>query len=162
MAASCVSGDLPAAHAAGWRPSPAERRLDRCRERGFDGVLFAHVDGPAHASGFDLKASQQLAFHRWLAEAAHAHGLAAGIMADPGQAAELAAAFDFLVADGCAAKGDCDGVKPFLAAGKPVYLVAYTNQARRMDASCALADEVGAPLIFKTEYLNGKLHRRCA
>jgi hypothetical protein len=144
----------------GLRPI-LEKRLDLCRQRGFDGVLLAGLDGHEHGSGFDLKPHQQLEFNRWLAEVAHARGLAAGIVNDLGQAAELARSFDFLVADRCVAEGECTGVRPFLEAGKPVYLVAYTNQARRMDAYCALAAEVGAPLIFKTQYLNGKLHRRC-
>jgi hypothetical protein len=138
-----------------------EQRLDLCRERGFDGVLFAGVDGFTQASGFDLKPEQQLIFNRWLATAAHARGLVAGIVNDLEQTAELATAFDFLVADGCVADNDCAGVRPFLAAGKPVYLIAYTNVPRRMDAYCALAARVGAPLIFKTQSLNGKLHRRC-
>jgi hypothetical protein len=144
----------------GLRPV-LEKRLDLCRARGFDGVLLAGLDGHAHGTGFDLKPAQQLAFARWLAEAAHARGLAAGMVNNLGQAAELAGAFDLLVADRCVAAGDCAGVRPFVKAGKPVYLVAYTNQARRMDAHCALAAAVGAPLIFKTQYLNGKLHRRC-
>lgn len=140
-----------------------EKRLDLCRERGFDGVLLAGLDGHRRASGFDLKPADQLAFNRWLAEAAHARGLGAGIVGDLAQAAELAPAYDFLVAEGCTAGGDgCPaGVRPFLAAGKPVYLVAYTNNRQRMDTGCALAAELGAPLIFKTAYPNGKLHRRC-
>ena len=83
-------------------------------------------------------------------------------MGDLPQAAELAAAFDFLVADGCVPGGDCAGaVRPFLVAGKPVHLVAYTNSMRRMNEACALAAKLGVPLIFKTQFLNGKLHRRC-
>ena len=144
----------------GLRPI-LERRLDLCRQRGFDGVVLAGLDGHERDPGFDLTPQQQLAFNRWLAEAAHSRGLAAGIVNDLGQAAKLTASFDFLIADRCAAAGDCAAVRPFLEAGKPVYLVAYTNQARRMDAYCAVAAEVGAPLIFKTQFLNGKLHRRC-
>jgi hypothetical protein len=144
----------------GLRPI-LEKRLDLCRARGFDGVLLAGLEGPAQSTGFDLTPAQGLAFARWLAAAAHARGLAAGMVNNLGQAAALAGAFDLLVADRCVAAGDCAGVRPFQEAGKPVYLVAYTNQARRMDAHCALAAEVGAPLIFKTQYLNGKLHRRC-
>lgn len=151
----------------GLRPI-LEQRLDLCRQRGFKGVLFAKVTGggaAAAATGFDIAPAQTLAFARWLAEAAHARGLAAGILGGLDQAAaaaELATSFDFLVDDACVAQGDCTAsVRPFLAAGKPAYLVAFTNNARRMDAYCALAAEVGAPLIFKTEFLNGKLHRRC-
>jgi hypothetical protein len=83
-------------------------------------------------------------------------------MGNLGQAAQLAAAFDLLVADGCDADGDCAGAaRAFLAAGKPVHLIAYTNAARRMDAFCAIARGLGVPLILKTQFLNGKLHRRC-
>jgi hypothetical protein len=146
--------------AAALRPI-LERRLDLCRTRGFGGVLFTDADGYARASGFALTPQDQLAFNCWLAEAAHARGLAAGIWNDLAQAHELAPAFDFLVADGCAAAGDCGGVRPYLAAGKAVFLVAYTNRPRRMDAHCAVAARAGAPLILKTRSLNGKLHRRC-
>jgi hypothetical protein len=139
-----------------------EKRLDLCRERGFKGVLLAGLDGQAHASGFPLQPGQQTAFNGWLAAAAHQRGLAAGIMVngtEPGE--ELAALFDFLVADGCLAVGDCSLARPFLRAGKPVHLIGYTNVDQRMDRYCALAADIGAPVIFKTQYLNGKLHRRC-
>ena len=99
-------------------------RLDLCRERGFDGVLLADLDGYTQGSGFALTPAQQLDFNRWLAAAAHARGLAVGLGNDLGQAAELAPAFDFLVADGCMPAGGCGGVRPFLAAGKPVFLIA--------------------------------------
>ena len=138
-----------------------ERRLDLCRDRGFDGILLTGLDGYVRGSGFALEPEQQLAFNRWLAEAAHQRGLAAGIMNDLGQAAELATAFDFLVADACVAQRDCTQAEPFLRAGKPVHLVGYTNVARRMDEACALAGTIGAPLIIKTQSLNGKLHRSC-
>jgi hypothetical protein len=138
-----------------------ERRVDLCRDRGFDGVLFGGLDGYARNSGFDLTAEQQLTFNRWLAEAAHARGLAAGIINDLDQAVELTNAFDFLVADTCIDQSDCAAVQPFLAANKPVFLLDYTNVARRMNEHCAVALKIGVPLIFKTQYLNGKLHRRC-
>jgi hypothetical protein len=139
-----------------------ERRLDLCRERGFKGVLLAGLDGHAHASGFPLQPEQQAAFNAWLAGAAHQRGLAAGILVSgPGQGETMAAAFDLLIADGCLAVGDCSLARPFVRAGKPVHLIGYTNVGQRMDKFCALAAELGAPAIFKTQYLNGKLHRRC-
>jgi hypothetical protein len=139
-----------------------EKRLELCRERGFKGVLLAGLDGQARASGFPLQPEQHTAFNAWLAAAAHQRGLAAGIMLDgtePGEA--IAALFDFLVADGCLAAGDCSPARPFLRAGKPVHLIGYTNVGRQMDRFCALAADIGAPVIFKTQYLNSKLHRRC-
>ena len=142
-------------------PGLLGRRLDLCRERGFDGALLAGLDGHVQRTGFDLTAAQQLAFNRGLAAAAHERGLAVGIVNDLGQAGELAGSFDFLVADRCVAEGDCGGVRPFQKAGKPLFLVAYTRQPSRMAAYCALAAEIEAPLILKTQSLNGKLHRRC-
>ncbi|MFZ1426729.1 MAG: endo alpha-1,4 polygalactosaminidase [Geminicoccaceae bacterium] len=137
-------------------------RLDLCRDQGFDDVLLAYPDGYAHGSGFALIPAQQLEFDRWLAAAAHARSLAVGLVNDLGQAGDLAPAFDFMVAEGCMPAGGCGGVRPFLTAGKPVYLVAFTHQRQRMDAYGAAATAVAAPLIFKIQSLNGKLHRRCA
>ena len=138
-----------------------ERRVELCRERGVDGVLLDGLDGYADNSGFELTPAQQLTFNSWLADVAHAHGLAAGIMNALDQSVELAKSFDFLVADACLDRGDCPEIRPFLAADKPVYLLAYTNIPRRMAQYCAVAESIGSSLIFKTRYLNGKLHRRC-
>lgn len=137
-------------------------RGSTCVARGFDAVLFVDVDSYTTATGFALTAEQQLAYNRSLAAAAHARGLAAGIANDLAQAPQLAPVFDFAVADRCVAGGDCADAQPFLAAGKPVYLVAYTNRPAQMDAYYATARASGAPLILKTMSLNGKLHRRCA
>ena len=123
---------------------------------------LADLDGYTRASGgFTLTSAAQLEFNLWLAEAAHRHGLAVGLIDSLGQASELAGRFDFLVASDCLVAGDCAAALAFSQAGKPVYLVAYTNVARRMDLLCTEAAALGTPLIFKTQTMNGKLHRRC-
>lgn len=140
-----------------------EARLDLCRERGFDGVLLAGLDQPADGSGFATTAGERVAFQQHLAEAAHARGLVAGAIGGFAEPAELVDAFDFLVADGCLARDGCaQALAPWRTAGKPAYLVAYTNQAGKMDRLCGEAAELGVQLIFKTRSLNGKLHRRCS
>ena len=138
-----------------------ERRLDFCQASGFDGVLFADLDGYQRSPGYPLEPEAQLAFNLWLAGAAHQRGLAAGSLNDLGQASELANTFDFLVGSDCSAVEDCTAVRAFRQVGKPVYLIAFTNIARRMDMLCRDALTLEAPLIFKTQTLNGKLHRRC-
>jgi hypothetical protein len=140
-----------------------EARLEACKQQGFAGVLLAGLDGRAGSSGFGITAEQQLDFSRRLAAAAHERGLAAGFMGSPGQkSAELAAAFDFLVDDACLAEESCKAaLAPWRTAGKPAYLVAYTNVPHRIAAFCAQAKALEAPVIFKTLSLNGKLHRRC-
>lgn len=140
-----------------------EARLDLCRERGFDGALLAGLDQPQAASGVASTAEQGLALQERLAAAAHARGLVVGAIGGFAGSAGVASAFDFLVADGClGADGCAAALEPWRAAGKPAFLVAYTNQAGKMDRLCGEAAALGLPLIFKTRSLNGKLHRRCS
>lgn len=173
------AGNFPAAAlgatVAGW---PSQRRIDignpavrpilearlaLCKERGFTGVLVAGLDTLAHGAGFATTGEQRLAFQRDLAAAAHARGLAAGAIGSFAGPAELDAAWDFVVADGCQPERACaEALAPWRSAGKPAYLVAYTNQATKMDRLCSEAAEHGLQVIFKTQSLNGKLHRRCS
>ena len=102
-----------------------ERRLDLCRSKGFDGVEADNVDGYANSSGFPLTGADQLAYNRFLARAAHARGLSIGLKNDLDQVAALAPAFDFAVNEECAAYGECGSLKPFIAAGKPVFHAEY-------------------------------------
>ena len=43
------------------------KRLDQCRQKGFDGVEADNVDGYSNSSGFPLTAAHQLAYNRFLA-----------------------------------------------------------------------------------------------
>jgi hypothetical protein len=137
------------------------KRLDLCKGKGFDGVAFDKVDGYAHRTGFPLTARDQLAFNRWLAAEAHGRGLAAGLVGTLELVPELVADFDFAIAESCFAERACERLLPFRKTGKPVFVVEFTNVRRKMDAHCAAARELGLQLVFKTQSLNGKVHRRC-
>ena len=76
--------------------------------------------------------NEQLAFNRWLAEAAHQRGLAVGIVNDLDQAAELATSFDFLIADSCVAHGDCTPALP-VPPGRKASIPAGLHQHRALD-----------------------------
>ncbi|MEK0083902.1 endo alpha-1,4 polygalactosaminidase [Benzoatithermus flavus] len=133
-----------------------ERRLDLCRERGFAGVLLAGFEsGPA--------APALPGFVGALAAAARARGLAVGAFGEPASIQGLAGVLDFAVAADCLAAmpGCVAAARTFRAAGKPVWLVAYTNATARMTALCAEAAGAGATVLFKTATLTGRLHRRC-
>jgi hypothetical protein len=129
-----------------------ERRLDLCREHGFKGAVLAGLDAAPRA-GLAVR----------LAAAAHEKGLAVGLVGLPADGPALAKAYDFLVAADCAAApGPCaEAAQAFRAAGKPAWLLAFTNAAARMTALCADAARSGVPLLFKTQTLTGRLHRRC-
>ena len=102
-----------------------ERRMDLCRQRGFDGVEADNVDGYSNATGFPLTAADQLAYNRFLARAAHARGLSIGLKNDLAQVAELEPDFDFAVNEECFAFSECDLLTPFVRAGKAVFNVEY-------------------------------------
>jgi hypothetical protein len=137
------------------------RRLDLCRASGFDGVLFRNLDGYARRTGFPLTAKDQLAYNRWLAAEARSRGLAVGLMNALELAPELVADVDFAVSEGCFEDDSCAALLDYRRRDKAAYVIEYTNVRRKMDAYCAAAAELDLQVIFKTQSLNGKVHRRC-
>jgi hypothetical protein len=100
-------------------------RLDLAKQKGFDAVDFDNVDGYTNETGFPLKAVDQLAFNRWLAEEAHKRGLGVGLKNDLDQVEDLVEDFDFAVNEQCFQYDECDNLSPFIEAGKPVFNVEY-------------------------------------
>jgi hypothetical protein len=117
-----------------------ERRLDLCRAKGFDGVEPDNVDGYSNATGFPLTAADQLAYNRFLVAAAHARGLSIGLKNDLEQAAELQPEYDWALNEECFQNGECDLLRPFVAAGKAVFNVEYSLDP---SAFCPQAQALG-------------------
>jgi len=106
-------------------------RLGLARERNCDGVEPDNVDGYANDTGFDLTASDQLDFNRFVAAEAHQRGLAVGLKNDLGQVADLVGDFDFAVNEQCHEYDECEMLAPFVAAGKPVFNAEYDDRLRQ-------------------------------
>jgi hypothetical protein len=123
-----------------------ERRLDLCREKGFDGVEPDNVDAYANSSGFPLSAADQLAFNRFVASAAHARGLSVGLKNDLDQAAALEPDFDWALSEQCYEYRECDALQPFARAGKAVLIAEYELEPA---AFCAQARAAGYSAIHK-------------
>jgi hypothetical protein len=102
-----------------------ERRLDLCRQKGFDAVEPDNVDAYANDSGFPLTSADQLRFNRFLARAAHARGLSVGLKNDLDQAATLEPDFDWALNEQCFQYHECDRLQPFVRAGKAVFVAEY-------------------------------------
>ena len=118
-------------------------RLELCRAKGFDGVEFDNVDGYMNGSGFNLSRSDQLAFNRWLADAAHD-------IAD-----ELEPDFDFAIVEQCFFYRECGLTRPFVDAGKAVIVVEYELGR---GSFCAKASRLGISAMRK--HLNLDAWRR--
>ena len=103
-------------------------RLDMCEAKGFDAVEFDNVDGFRNRSGWPLRGKHQLRFNRFLAGAAHARGLAAGLKNDLSQIDTLVDDFDFAINEQCWQYRECRRLKPFTDAAKAVFNVEYRLQ----------------------------------
>jgi len=102
-----------------------DARLDLAVEKGCDGVEPDNVDGYANATGLPLTFADQLAYNRYLAEAAHARGLSIGLKNDLGQIRELEPYFDWALNESCNVYDECELLSPFVAAGKAVFGIEY-------------------------------------
>ena len=113
-----------------------------------------NVDGYQNATGFPLTAADQLRFNRWLAQEAHARGLAIGLKNDADQTPDLVADFDFALTEDCFDQGWCDLTQPFLQSGKPVLDAEYTDTGISLTAFCPRAKELGIAAILKHRNLD--------
>jgi len=123
-----------------------EARLDLCVAKGFDAVDYDNVEGYRNGTGFPLTNGDQLAYNRWLADAAHDRGLSVGLKNDLGQIDELEPDFDFAVNEQCFQYDECRRLEPFLDAGKNVIIVEYRSTLQEF---CGGADELGAVAMRK-------------
>ncbi|MFJ5260279.1 endo alpha-1,4 polygalactosaminidase [Streptomyces sp. NPDC088387] len=101
------------------------RRMDMCRDKGFDAVEPDLMEGYANRTGFPLTADDQLAYNRMIAGLAHDRGLAVGLKNDLAQIPRLVGDFDFAVNEECAEFDECAALSPFVSDGKAVFHVEY-------------------------------------
>jgi len=123
------------------------QRLDLAAARGCDGVEPDNVDGYDNDPGFDFTEADQVAFNRFLADAAHDRGLAVGLKNDLPQIPALVDSFDFSVNEQCHEYDECDLLLPFIEAGKPVFNAEYADRfvddAQGREALCQEARTLG-------------------
>ncbi|PPK92475.1 hypothetical protein CLV92_11476 [Kineococcus xinjiangensis] len=134
---------------------PLLRRLDVCREKGFDAVEPDNVDAYSNASGFPLTAEDQLRFNRWIARAAHERGMSVGLKNDVDQIAELEPDFDFAVNEQCLQYEECGAYEPFVRAGKAVLHVEYEMSPEEF---CAAVPVPGFSSMLKRYDLDAYRH----
>lgn len=116
-------------------------RLDLALQKGCDAVEPDNMDGYTNNPGFNLSATDQLAYNRFIANAAHTRGLSVGLKNDLDQINALVAYFDFAVNEQCFEYAECDALAPFINDAKAVlnaeYKSAYINDANARAALCS-------------------------
>lgn len=131
-----------------------KERIKQCDRKGFDAVDPDNVEGYQNHPGFPLTGRQQLAYNKMIARLAHKRGLAVGLKNDLGQIKKLHRHFDFAVNEQCVQYSECDRLRPFLRAGKPVFHVEYVtgrpSQAEvARSAACTSYASLGMSTVIK-------------
>ena len=131
-----------------------KRRLDLCRDRGFDGVEPDNVDAYKNDTGFPIRRWHQLRFDRWLARQAHRRGLSIGLKNSPRLARKLVKKFDWMLTEECFDQGWCSRTRPFVEEGKAVFAVEYTDTGVDFERACRRAPALGLHLLLKDRDLD--------
>ena len=121
-------------------------RLDMAAQKRCDGVDPDNVDGYTNDTGFNLSYQDQLDYNTWLADQAHARGLAIGLKNDLDQIADLMPYFDWALNEQCFQYNECDLLLPFVAANKPVFGIEYESDTISF---CSLANQMNFDFLKK-------------
>ncbi|MBO9337181.1 MAG: endo alpha-1,4 polygalactosaminidase [Chloroflexus sp.] len=123
-----------------------EARLELAVQKGCDGVDPDNVNGYVNDTGFPLTYDDQLAYNIFLAQAAHASGLAIGLKNDLAQIPDLLPYFDWLLNEECFTFQECDKLLPFVQSGKPVFVIEYQLPPQ---AFCSQANQMSLNALHK-------------
>lgn len=129
-------------------------RLDLCAARGFDGVEPDNIDLHNNRTGFPLTYADQLAYARWLADEAHARGLAIGLKNAPDMVTDSRSFFDFAITEDAFYYGWIDQLLPFIQDGKAVFAAEYTDMGVDFAAACAWGRAHSVSFILKDRGLD--------
>ncbi|WP_170928497.1 endo alpha-1,4 polygalactosaminidase [Deinococcus hopiensis] len=133
-------------------------RLALARSKGCAAVEPDNVDAwsndvsqnaPAGTPRNAVSASDQLAYNRWTADAAHAQGLSVLLKNDLDQVADLQDVYDGALNEECFDfTGDCFLLKRLRDAGKAIYVVEYHNAGFATAARKAQASQLHLNVIL--------------
>ncbi|HSC79439.1 MAG TPA: endo alpha-1,4 polygalactosaminidase [Chitinolyticbacter sp.] len=129
-------------------------RLDLCRDKGFDGVEPDNIEGYTNNTGYPLTRADQIAYNRWLAGEAHARGLSIGQKNAPELTAALIDVYDWAMTEDCAYYDWCADLKPYVTAGKAVFMAEYTDLTGSTAKFCPQATQLNFSGILKRRDLS--------
>jgi endo-alpha-1,4-polygalactosaminidase (GH114 family) len=129
-------------------------RLDECAVKGFDGVEPDNMQIWDNNTGFPLTYADQLEYSLWLADEAHARGLAIGQKNAPDMVMDLVDIFDFTITEDAFYYEWAADMRPYITAGKPVFAAEYTDLPGSFEEFCRQSNELGFTTILKNRDLN--------
>jgi hypothetical protein len=134
-------------------------RFQMCKQKGFDAIEPDNIDGWTNKTGFPITGAQQLAYNEWVAQEAHALGLAVFQKNDLEQAAALQPYFDGIVDEQCSQYSECNLLSAYLNAGKPALAAEY--QSGLYPGFCAADNSAGIMAALYSTALDGSTYKPC-
>ncbi len=117
-----------------------KKRLDLAVEKKCDGVEPDNVDGYSNDTGLNLTYEDQIKYNSFLSTEAHKRDLSIALKNDLNQVNDLVELFDFSVNEQCHQYNECDMLKPFTDANKPIFNAEY-NSKYKYDERDELCDK---------------------
>ncbi|KAI0455389.1 glycoside hydrolase superfamily [Xylaria acuta] len=131
-------------------------RIRSAADKGCVGVDPDNIDGYANDSGFDLTEDDTVDYVQYLAETAHAAGLAYGLKNSGAIVDRVVGVAEWAINEECAEYSECADWAPFVKAGKPVFHVEYTDDddatsvsSSKLAKACAAGGQSGFSSIVK-------------
>jgi hypothetical protein len=123
--------------------------------KGFEAIEPDNQDVYEADSGFPLTRADGLEYAQWLAEQAHARGMAIVQKNAPDLAEDLFDLYDGAFTEDCFDQGNwCGYMDGYLTRGKPLLMAEYTDTGVDFADVCSWADTVDASPIYKNRDLD--------
>ena len=142
-------------------------RLDRCAEKGFDGVEGDNVDAfyfdaqdaedsRQSGTGFGITEQQSQDYVLWLARESHLRGLAFGLKNAEALAESVVDQVDWVLTESCHVYNWCEQVQVVRRANKPVFMTEYAEYLDDFSPACELAKRLGYQAILRNTELTAE------
>lgn len=126
------------------------RRLDAAKAKGCDGVEPDLDDSYTQDTGFAITRADQIRFNTAMIDEAHRRGLSMGLKNGSGIAAEMSRIADWALNEQCNRYVECEGYKAFIAEGKAVFNVEYSEPDHTtLDRFCPYDNQANFDGILK-------------
>lgn len=96
-------------------------RMKLAKSKGCDGVDPDNIDGFTNDTGFNMKAADGIDYMKFMAREAHALGLAIGLKNGGSIVKQVLNDMQWEVNEQCLEFDECNLLKPFIDANKPVF-----------------------------------------
>jgi len=102
-------------------------RMDACKSKGFDAIDADNVNGFENDTGFNLSRQDSIQFIQWLADEAHARGLAFSLKNSESIIDDVVDSVDMLQTESCYIYSNCWNASKMSARNKAVFAVEYQD-----------------------------------